>query len=49
MMAAFYYQKASSVGYFRHGKRGMEIDTLLPANGHIIMSMSKIQKCPRGD
>lgn len=37
-VAAFYYQKAASVGYFRGGKKGKEIDIVVDyINGHNIL------------
>ena len=50
-VAAFYYQQATSVGYFRGGKRGKEIDIVVdyPNTNHILIEVKYREGAPISD
>lgn len=50
-VAAFYYQQAASVGYFRGGKKGKEIDIVVdyPNTGNILIEVKYREGAPIPD
>lgn len=49
-VAAFYYRKATSVGYFRGGKKGKEIDIVVDYNsGNILVEVKYRESAPIAD
>ena len=50
-VAAFYYQQATSVGYFRGGKRGKEIDIVVdyPNTNNILIEVKYREGAPISD
>lgn len=50
-VAAFYYQQATSVGYFRGGKKGKEIDIVVdyPNTNHILIEVKYREGAPISD
>ncbi len=50
-IAAFYYQKATKIGYYRGGKKGKEIDIVVdyPNTGNIIIEVKYREQAPIAD